>query len=214
MNMSSVKELEIQNAAESKRLMQALFNHLHESGIEVELASETATNYMGMSFEEPVIRIRHKNLDAIKLTGMGGGGCDVPGSIMQFQYEVHLSKEIPEKLIDKIYSETNLVKEGKIMGLLGGKVAKIKWNGRDLAEELNKDSAISEAMLKCTKSWNYIEFHIIAENSQVNILGPRFTDPERIVQLYESEFKNDVECCLFGFQTVEIIARHVKEFVV
>jgi hypothetical protein len=213
MNMSSVKELEIQNAAERKRLMQALFNYLHESGIEVELASETATNYLDMSFQESIIQIKNKNLNTIRLVGTDSGGCGVPGEIMQFQYEIHYDRTVSDKLAEGVKAETRLMREGKVIGIFGGQITGVKWAGNKLAEILNKDSTITEAMLKCTRSWSHLEYNIQASGSDVVILGPRFTDPERLMQLYETESKDDLEYCLFGFQTVEIIARHVKEFV-
>lgn len=211
--MSSVRELEIQSAGQRKKLMQALFNHLVESGVEVELTSEAAANYLGMSFQESVIQIQKKNLNTIRLIGIDGGGCGVPGNIMRFQFEVHLNKVISSDLIEKIDSETRLVKAGKLINLFGGKVTGVKWSGKEFAGLLNKDTLISEAMLKCNKSWNYIEFNIEATSSQINILGPRFSEPERMIQIYRTELKNEIECCLFGFQLVEKIAGHLKEYI-
>jgi hypothetical protein len=213
MSMSSVKELEEQNARERKILMQALSKYLKQSDIEAELKEETASNYLGMTFQESVIQIKGKNLDTIRLVGIDSGGCGVPGNVMRFQYGVRLNKEISTDLIEKIKCETKLIKEGKIIGYFGGKVVEVKWVGKELAEVLNKDSEISVDMLKCTKSWSYLEYSIETNSGEIDILGPRFVDPQRIVQLYETEIKREVECCLFGFQTVEKIAKHIKEFV-
>lgn len=213
MSMGSVIELEKQNAADRKRLMQTLFNHLHQSGLEVELTNESAKNYLDMTFEESVIQIKNKNLNTIRVVGTDEGGCGVPGSIMQFQYEIHLNKTISNELAEKINAETRLVREGKFVGIFGGKVTGVKWAGSRLAEMLNQDSTINEAMLKCTKSWSNLEYKIQASGAEAAILGPRFTDPDRLVRLYDTEMKSDLECCLFGFNIVEDIAKRIKELV-
>jgi hypothetical protein len=212
-SLSSVIELEKQNAAARKKLMQTLFSHLHHSGLEVELTSETATNYLDMNFQESLIQIKNKNLNTIRLVGTDEGGCGVPGSILQFQYEIHLNKTLSNELAEKINVETRLIREGKVMGIFGGKVTGVKWVGSRLAEMLNQDSALTEDMLKCVKSWSNLEYKIQASGTQTAILGPRFTDPDRLVRLYDTELKSDLECCLFGFNIVENIAKHIKELV-
>jgi hypothetical protein len=211
--LSSVIELENQNAAQRKKLMQTLFNHLHDSDIEVELTSETATNYLDMSFQESVIQFKDKNLNTIRLVGIDAGSCGVPGSIMQFQYEVRLNKTISNELIENLNAETRLIREGKVIGIFGGQVTGIKWVGKKLADLLNQDLTIKESMLKCTRSWSHLEYVIQASASNAAILGPRFAEPERLVQLYNTEEKSDLECCLFGFKIVEQIAKHIREFV-
>jgi hypothetical protein len=212
MNLSSVKELETQNAADRKQLMLTLYKHLNQSGIDVELNSEAATNFLDMTFQELVIKVKNKNLNIIRLVGLDSDGCGVPGNITRFQYEVHLNKNISDEVIKKIDAETRLIKEGKIIGF-GGKVVGVNWVGNELAERLNNNTKLSESMLKCTKSWSHMEFTIQATSARVDILGPRFVEPLRIVELYETESKSDIECCLFGFQIVEKIAGQIRDFV-
>jgi hypothetical protein len=213
MNMSSVRELEAQSAVERKKLMQTLFDHLKEQGIEISLAEELSTNYLGMAFQESVIRLNKSPLNIIRLVGLDSDGCGVPGNILRFQYELRPSKNLSNELIEKVKAETQLIREGKVMGFLGGKVTGVKWSGQEIADILNRDSAISKAIFDCTKSWAYLEYNIQASADRVDILGPRFTDPERIMQLYLSELKNEVECCLFGFRMVERIAENISDFI-
>jgi hypothetical protein len=213
MDMSSVQELETQSAVERRKLMQTLFDHLKQSGIEVSLTEETATNYLGMSFQELVIRLNNDALSAVRLVGTDSDSCGVPGNILRFQYELHLSKVIPDELIEKVKAQTELIKEGKTLGFLGGKVVGVKWTGKQMADTLNRDSSISEAMLKCTKSWSYLEYGIQAYSTRIDILGPRFIDPERIIQLYRTTLKDEVECCLFGFRMLERIAENIRDFI-
>lgn len=213
MDMSSVKELEAQSAIERRKLMQTLFDHLKQIGIEVSLNEETATNYLGMSFQELVIRLNNDALSAIRLVGTDSDGCGVPGNILRFQYELHFSETISDDLIEKIEAQTELIKEGKALGFFGGKVVGVKWTGKEMADILNRDSGISEAMLKCTKSWSYLEYNIQGFPIRIDILGPRFIDPERIIQLYRTTLKDEVECCLFGFKMLERIAENIRDFI-
>jgi hypothetical protein len=212
MNMSSVRELAMENAAGRKKLMASLVKHLAEIGIEAELTSEEVTNYyLGLNFQESVVQVKNKNLNVIKLTGDSRDGCGVSGTILRFLYEVQFEKPLSKEILAKIQAKSSLVKEGKVAGMWGGKVVGIKWEGKELAERLNQDSDLSESMLKCSKSWSYLDYEIQVGPSLVEILSPRFVIPEKVIDLFETELKNDDKCCLFGFQIVDKIARHIRD---
>jgi hypothetical protein len=214
MNMSSVVELEIENADRRKKLMAALFKHLGEIGVEAELTNEIVKNYyIGMTFQEPVVQVKNKNVNVIRLTGDSRDGCGVSGTILRFLYEVSFEKPLSQEIMAKIDTKTRLLKEGKIAGMWGGKVIGVKWEGKELAEKLNQETDLSEALLKCSKSWDSLEYEIRASPSQVEILSPRFVHPERITELFENELKNDDKCCLFGFQIIEKIAQSVRDLI-
>ncbi|HSW58341.1 MAG TPA: hypothetical protein VLH15_08065 [Dehalococcoidales bacterium] len=106
---------------------------------------------------------------------------------------------------------TSLVREGKVLNLFGGKVTGIKWVGQKLAEKLNQDPSIAADMMKCVESWNHMEFQVEpASAKEIHITGPRFTDPDRIAELYQSGFAEEIQCCLFGYRMLEKVAGHIK----
>jgi hypothetical protein len=117
-----VRELESKNAIGRKKLMQSLFDHLHQTGIKAELLKEPAINSLGISVLESVIRLKEQNLDNISLAGIEGGSCAAPGNIMRFQYKVHLDKDLSPDTITDIYAVTRVIKEGKVLNLFGRKV--------------------------------------------------------------------------------------------
>ena len=206
-----MRELEAKNAIERKQLMQSLFDYLSQTGIKAELQQEPATNLLGMSVLEPVIQLKEQNLNRIRLVGMDSGGCGVPGDILRFQYEIHLDKELSEEQMKDMSASTKVIKEGKVMNFFGGKVVGVKWVGQKLAEILNQDQSIADDLMKCVKSWSYMEFQIEAVSSRdVYITGPRFSDPGRITELYKSGMKEEIQCCIFGYKILEKIAKHIK----
>jgi hypothetical protein len=206
-----VRELEAKNAIERKILMQSLFDYLIQTGIKAELHQQPAVNSLGMSVLEPVIQLKERNLNRIHLVGVDSGGCGPVGNILRFQYEVHLDKELPTEKVTAMTATTKVIKEGKVMNFFGGKVVGVKWVGKALADTLNQDQSISEDLMKCVKAWSYLEFQIEAvSSSEVYITGPRFTNPGRIAELYQSGINEEIRCCIFGYTILEKIARHIK----
>jgi hypothetical protein len=209
--MGSVQELEAKMAIERKMLMQALSDYLSQAGVKAELQQEPATDYMGMSVLESVVRLKEQNVDRIRLVGIGGG-CGVPGNIMRFQYEIGLDKELSAEQMSNMSAITRVIKDGKAVNLFRGKVDGIKWDGQRLAEILNQDQAITDDLMKCVKSWAYLEFQIEAVSPRdVYITGPRFDNPGTIAELYRSNLKEEIQCCIFGYTMVAKIAKHIKD---
>ncbi len=209
--MGSVQELEAQNAIERKRLMQALLDYLNRAGVTAEIEPEPAINSLGLSVLEPVIHLQKQNLSKIRLVGMDSGSCGAAGIILRFQYEVRLEKNLPGEMMESMNATTRLIKEGKIRAFFGGKITGIQWEGQKLADVLNQDQAISSELMKCVKAWSHLEFQIEAASpEEVHILGPRFTNPGMIAELYQSGIKDEIEGCVFGYPTLEKIAKHIK----
>jgi hypothetical protein len=210
-NVGSVRELEARNAVERKELIQAFFEHLNETSVKAELQQEPAVNCLGKEVFEPVIHLKEQNLDTIRLVGIDGGGCGVPGDGLRFQYVVHPDKNLTTQEMKDINSFTRVIKDGKVMNYFGGKVSAVKWVGQKLAETLNSDQEVSKDLMKCVKVWSHLEFQIEAVSStEVSILGPRFGNPGMISESYHSENKEEIESCAFAYSTMENIARHIK----
>ncbi len=206
--------MEEQNAVERKKLVQALLENLQEKGIKAEPGEEPALNCLGDEVLESIVNIREQNLSLIRLVGMDGSGCGVPGDNMRFQYMVKLDQPLPAKNMKDLTAYTVVIRDGKVVNYFGGKADGIKWSGEKLAEALNNDQTITDDIMRCVKSWSYLEFQIEAASpTEVLILGPRFSNPGAIADLYHSEnSKEDVQCCAFGYATVNKIAGHIKDY--
>jgi hypothetical protein len=214
MDLSSVIELEIEAVKKRKELMGVVFKYLKEAGVEAELTSEKLNIYLNTIVDEPLIKIKGKNINTIRLIEVTSGGCDVPGYIMRFQYEIHPEKQIASESIQRLKAETRLIKEGKVIGFFGGKVSGVKWEGGKLAENLNQDLELSASMFKCLNSWAHLEFQIESSSTGVYIAGPRFVGEEHLRKIYESKSIDELRHCLFGFMIVEKIAGRVKEYMI
>jgi len=106
---------------------------------------------------------------------------------------------------------TKAIREGTEPKEYGSNITGIRWSGQKLAERLNGDRSIADDFMKCVKSWSFLEFQIEAISpNEVVIAGPRFSNPGAIAQLYHSEYKEEIQCCAFSFDTVERIAGHIK----
>lgn len=205
-----MREVEAKNAIERMKLMQSLFDHLNRAGIKAELQKEPAFNSLGMSVLEPVIQLKEQNLNKIRLVGIDSGGCGAAGNILRFQYEVHLDKELSPQNIKNMSATTKVIKEGKVMNFFGGKVVGVKWVGQTLAETLNQDQSIANDLMRCVKSWSYLDQIKAVSPGDVYIIGPRFTNPGTIAELYKSDIKEEIQFCILGYTTPEKIAKHIK----
>lgn len=209
--MSFVRELEARSAIERKKLMQSLLDYLSQIRIKAELQQEPAINSLGMSVLESVIQLKDQNLNKIRLMSMDGGGCGTAGNIFRFQYEIHMDKELTMEQMKDIYATTEVIKEGKVMNLFGGTAVGVKWIGKRLAEILSHDQSITKDLLNCVKSWNHTEFQIEAVTPrEVYIIGPQFANVEMITELYKSDAKEQVHCCIFGYTIMEKIAKYIR----
>jgi hypothetical protein len=66
--------------------------------------------------------------------------------------------------------------------------------------------------MRCVRSWSKLELQIAAISpTEVFILGPRFSNPEAIVELCQSDIKEEIQYCVFGYTIMEKIAKHIKE---
>lgn len=216
--MGSVRELKEKNAIERKRLMQSLFDYLSQIGIKVELQEEPASkSTIGMSVPEPVIHLKGQDLDRIRLVGANSCGGGIPGSILRFQYEVRLDKDLSAEQMRNVSATTEIIKDGKAMDSFGSQVVGVKWRGQRLAEILNQDQSILDDLVRCAKVWSYLEFKIKAVLSkEVLIMGPQFTNPVMIAALHRAGIKEEIQSGIFGFgyktlyETLEKMARHIK----
>jgi len=196
---------------ERKELMQAMLENLNEKGVKCELKYEKAINCLGEEVLEPEISLEKQNLDKVRLVGLESGGCGVPGDILRFQYEIYPGRELSSEEMKNINSYTSLIREDKLPDHFGGKVIGIKWAGQKLAEELNQDQEVTADLMRCVKNWSHLEFQIEAVSpSQVVITGPLFSEPGIIAEMYHSEVKEEIQCCAFGYNTMEKIAGHIK----
>jgi hypothetical protein len=210
--MSSVQELEERNTYEKEILMRVYLNLLVKNGVKAELIKEPATNSLGMPIQESVILMKEQTIDRIRLAGSDGSGCGGPDSITRFQYELKLDRGLSLQQMKDINTVTELVKEGKVLSFFGGKVVEVKWVGQTLAEALNNDKEIADNLLNCAKSWSHLDYNIEAVSpNDVYINGPRFVNPGRIAELFESNLKEEIKSCVFNYQTIEKIAGYVKD---
>jgi len=211
--VSSVLELEKRSAIERTRLIHSFSGYLDSIGIKAELTQEPKTGIFGASLVEVVILLKGLNINKIRLISMNSSSCGAPGDILRFQYEVHFDKALSAEQIKEIPAATKAIKEGKIMNLYGGKVVGITWIGQKLATLLNEDQSIHSDLLKCINSSNSMDFYIdVISGTNVNIIGPQFAGTEIITELYNNNTKKDIECCIFGYRTVEKIAEHIRKF--
>jgi hypothetical protein len=194
--------------------MESMGSYLRGLGIDAAVEEEPAENFMGETVTESVIRIKGKDIDRIRMVSTDYISCGVMGSVSRFQYQVIVDKNLPDTAEQLINSKTKPVKENKILGLFGGKIADIRWTGGSLASRLNSDGEIKRVLLHCARSWGHAEFQItVISPTLIEILGPRFTESYWIPQVDTSEGKRGFEDCVFGFEIADHIARHVRSII-
>jgi len=212
--MSLVEELEEKRAIERQQLFEAMSSYLRSLGIDSILATEPSMDIFGGTINEPVIKLKSQNVDGIHLTLTDYVSCGVQGSISRFIYDIVLEKKLTGKTGKLLEVRTKSIKEKKLVGLFGGQVVSINWVGRDLADVLNHDSDIARVLLDCAKSKGNPEFRVqVKLPFTVKIIGPRFAEPQRIIDLLTLGSKERFEECVFGFKICDRIAKHVRQLV-
>ncbi len=209
--MSSVRELETRHAVERKKLMQVISNYLSQSGVKAVLTQEPALDSFGLSVTEPAIQLKEQTVDSIRLIRVGRSSCGETGDVLRFQYKVKLEKELSPESSQRLKARTKTIKEGKVLGLFGGTIVGVNWTGQELSNTLNRDPEISEVLLRCTKIWGEMEINIEASRSEFYISGPCFVNPNTIMSLYSPEKSYEEQNCVFGYKTIDRIAKLIRE---
>ena len=210
--MGLVRDLEAKEAAERRKLLEATLSYLQNLRIDARLIEEPAMYQFGMDINESVIQIKGQNINHIRLNSADFVSCGVMGSISRFQYEVTLDKKLTHKSSQQIRARTKSVKEQKKLGLFGGRITGVNWIGKGLAELLNSDNEISKILLACARAGGEPEFKVQTKPpSSIDILGPRFIKPQRIMDLLAADSKERFEECIFGYKICDRIARHARE---
>jgi hypothetical protein len=209
--MSFVKELEEKMALERRKLLETVLDYLHSAGVDAHLSDETSTDVYGNIINEPVIRIKGRNIDNIRVTSSDFFGCGMPETISRFHYEVSLDKRLDSEMVKQLEAKIDYKRENKKLGIFGGEVTGVHWTGEELADLLNGDNDISGVLFGCCKSPGNPEFQVRLKTLNiVEIQGPRFADLWRIQEMFKRGVKEGFEECVFGFKTADRIAGHVK----
>lgn len=207
-----MRELEVKSAADRKKLMQAIFHYLGRLGVKANLIQEPVFDSLGVTIMESVIQLKEQRIDSLRLIREGNLGCGSKGDVLRFQYNLRLDKELKTESIPELKARTKTVKEGKVLGLFGGKIVDVKWAGQELADILNQDTEISKVLLHCTQIWGEMELNIDAVSlSEICISGPWFVNPNTIIALYSPGKSYEEQSCVFGYKTIDRIAEIIQD---
>lgn len=210
--MSSVRELETRQALQRKKLMQVIFRYLSQSGVKAELIQEPDLDSLGISVTEPAIQLKEQRIDSIRLFRARNSSCGDSGGLLRFQYKIQSKQDLPTEIASRLRAQTKTIKEGKVLGLFGGKIADVKWVGQEMAEILNQDSGLSKILLRCTQILGEMELTIDTKSSsEINISGPWFTNPDTIIALYSPDRSYEEQNCIFGYNVIDRIAQIIQE---
>jgi hypothetical protein len=190
--------------------MASLLGYLSNIGVSHEFRHEPVSEAEGSPLE-PVIYLHGQNLSCIRLNGAGSGGCSSTGDILRFQYEVHLDEELSLEKISDLTASTCLNREDGIEVPINGRIIGVSWEGHELARRLNKDESISRELITCAGFWNYLEYEIEAVSpGEIRIMGPRFTNPGVIAEVYAAGQTEEIQNCIFGYKMLDKIAGHIR----
>jgi hypothetical protein len=205
-----VRELEASREIVRQEQLRAMVNHLHDLGIDATLAGEATTDLLGKSTTEAVIQLSVQSIHRIRLASNDYGGYGIDSG-SRFQYEIISDRSLSRELKEAIDAKTKPVKENKFLGLFGGKFVDIKWVGRDIADQLNRDAELSRQLLECAKCGGNVELQIKTKfPSVVEILGPQFFGPSPMLR---AELRKDTDACykIFEFEIYNRMAKHVRD---
>lgn len=206
-------ELEIKNASERKKLMQAISRYLETLHIQSLIIHEPDIDSSEAALAISGIQLKEQRISSIQLIKAKSFAC-TSGEALRFQYKIQLEKELPDGLLSRLKARMEPIKEGKFLGLFGGKVVGMRWAGQGLAETLNQDQGISQTVLRCMQIWDEMELEIEASAArEILIRGPWFTNPNTIISLYAPGKDYEEQNCVFGYKTVDRIASLIQEFI-
>jgi hypothetical protein len=205
-----VRELEIKNGIERKKLMQTIYGYLGTLQVQSMIIQEPDPDSTGADVTRSIIKLKGQRVNSIQLVKAKSFSCS-SGEALRFQYRIQLAKELPRDLLSGLKTRVAPIKEGKILGLFGGKIVGVRWIGQRLADMLNRDPEISKTLLRCMQTWDVMEIEIEASSKEVLISGPWFTNPNTIISLYAPGKEYEEQNCVFGYKTIDRIARLIQE---
>jgi hypothetical protein len=206
-------EFAIKALAERKQLMQAVYDYLKRTGIEAELRADPAYN-LDLYLDEPIIRLQNRPINSISLYTADIFSCGISGGILRFHYMVKTPRHLESGETARFAAYTKPVKENRTMGMFGGKITSVKWEGKELASALNEDKRLNETLLRCATTTGEIDFSIeVIRRDEVHIWGPRFSDPISLSAKFISLEKGPEKGCVFCIETIDVIARHILELI-
>jgi hypothetical protein len=210
--VSSVRELEAKNAVERKKLIQAIYQYLSQLKIGARIIQEPSLDSLGTNIFESAIQLTEQRIDSVRLFRMSNPNCGDTGEALRFQFKLKLLNELPAESMSRLNAHIKPMKEGKILGLFGGKIVGIKWTGQELANSLNQETEISEGLLRCARIWGGLEMDIEAvSSSEIHISGPWFSNPGTITALFSPGKSYEEQDCIFGFKTIDRIAKLIRD---
>jgi len=208
-----VGELEIKNASERKKLMQAISRYLETLHIQSLIIQEPDLDSSEAALTTSGIKLKEQKISSIQLIKARSLAC-ASGEALRFQFKIQLEKELPRELLSGLKTRLESIKEGKFLGLFGGKVVGVRWAGQGLADVLNRDQQISQTLLRCMQIWDEMELEIEASTAkEILIRGPWFTNPKTIISLYAPGKDYEEQNCVFGYKTADRIAGLIQEFI-
>jgi hypothetical protein len=206
-------EFAIKALAERKQLMQAVYDYLKRAGIEAELG-EDPTYSLDLYLNEPILRLHNQAVQSISLYAADIFSCGVSGGILRFHFMVKTPRHLESGEVARFAAYTKPIRENRTLGMFGGKITSVKWEGNDLASVLNEDKQLNETLLRCATTTGEIDFSIeVIRRDEVHIWGPRFSDPISLRAKFNSLEKGSEKGCVFCIETIDVIARHVLELI-
>lgn len=184
MDMSLVKGLEEKQARDKETYLGKLAAFLRSAGIDATFDHEKVLNFYDSIMEdEPVVKIAGQNITRILLRTRILNSCGLWQSISFFDYETPVRNGRPTGLTGKVKVRVRPVKQGRILGIFGGKVAAVHWTGGMLAQILSDDRDLSETLLSTSVNHGYPDIMIqFRDDSLAEISGPQFDAPPHFLR--------------------------------
>jgi hypothetical protein len=212
--MALVREMEAKLKKEHRQLLEVMADYLRRLKIGPASIEDSDIEVIGFGgrYKEPVIRLKGQDVDRIRLLSTDYLSCGMQGSVSRFVYEVRLNKTLSDKDKNLINTRTKMVRKKMFLGIPAGKITGVRWVGHGLADHLNSDSSISGILIECARSLKGSELLVnTANESAIQIQGPKFYDLGTIKMLYTTEHREMLENCVFGFNVCNKIAHHARQ---
>ncbi len=124
-------------------LVEAVAQHLRSEGVRCRMVIERQKGLLGTPRSRAVILLAGEEVSRIELTRHAAFGCHW----FDCRFGIFLDGPLADESSEAVKARTQVVREGKFLGVLGGEIAGVTWVGGRITKPLGQEAGLSQVFV-------------------------------------------------------------------
>ncbi len=124
-------------------LVAAVAQHLRRRGVRCRVALEPKKGFLGTLRSQPAILLAGEEVSRIEVARHAAYGCHW----FDCRFRVLLNGPLGEKDSQAVKARTQVMRDGKFLGLLGGETVGVRWVGGRISGLLGQEAGLSQVLV-------------------------------------------------------------------